>query len=197
MADAKHTIGEELKGVTAFVGAVWAVFVIDWIVPIDFTRFGLTSRSFFGAIGIPTMPFLHANLTHLAANTIPLFVLLALLAGSKVRSWEIVGEIVLVGGVLLWLFGRSVIDERPVTHVGASGLVFGLIAFLILSGLLERRVVPLLVAVLVAFLYGGTLLWGVLPTVDCGVSWDGHLCGAFAGGLSAGFLAKERKAEET
>ena len=189
MADATHTIGEELKGMTVFIGVLWAVFLLDCVFPVKFTSFGLEPWSFFGAIGIVTMPFLHANLAHLAGNTIPLFILLTLLAGSKARSWEIVGEIVLVGGVLLWIFGRDF------THVGASGLVFGLIAFLILSGLLERRVFPLLVSLLVAFLYGGTLLSGVLPTVCPYVSWDGHLCGAIAGGLSASLLAKETRRE--
>jgi len=190
MPNATHTIADELKGVTALIAVLWVVFLLDWIIPVDFNRFGLEPRSLFGAIGIVTMPFLHRDVAHLAGNTIPLFILLTLLAGSKARSWEIVGEIVLVGGVLLWLFGRNA------THVGASGLVFGLIAFLILSGLLERRVVPLIVALLVAFLYGGTLLSGVLPTVARGVSWDGHLCGAIAGGLSASFLHKETRREE-
>ena len=74
------------------------------------------------------MPFLHANLHHILSNTFPLFILLVLLAGSKARSWEIVVDIVLLGGALLWLFGR------PGDVIGASGLIFGLIAFLILSG---------------------------------------------------------------
>ena len=113
-----------------------------------------------------------------------LFFLLMLLAGSKDRPLQIVLVVVLVGGALLWLFGR------PATHVGASALVFGLIAFLIVSGLLEKRVVPLLVSLIVGFLYGSTLLWGVLPQFGAQVSWDGHLCGAIAGGATAYALTK-------
>ena len=136
------------------------------------------------------MPFLHADFHHIVSNTFPLFILLMLLAGSKARSWEIVIEVVLLGGLLLWLFGRHA------DHIGASGLIFGLVAFLIVSGLLERRIVPLIVTAVVAFLYGGTLLSGVLPRLGSHVSWDGHLCGAVAGGIVAYALTREPKANK-
>jgi membrane associated rhomboid family serine protease len=135
------------------------------------------------------MPFLHANLQHILSNTVPLLVLLTLLAGSKARSWEIVSEVIVLGGLLLWLFGRHA------NHIGVSGLIFGLVAFLIVSGVLERRILPLFVSVVVAFLYGGTLLSGVLPRVGSHVSWDGHLFGAVAGGLVAYALTREPRTE--
>ena len=68
---------------------------------------------------------------------------------------------------------------------GASSLIFGLIVYLIVSGFLEKRVVSLLVSIVVGFLFGGTLFWGVLPRFGSDVSWDGHLCGAIAGGIIA------------
>lgn len=184
-SDASHTIGQELKGIALFVGVVWAAFFLNWIVfPIDFNSFGLVPRTLTGTVGIVTMPFLHANWQHLLSNTVPLFVLLALLAGSKARSWGAVAGIIFVSGVLLWVCGRYAV------HVGASGLVFGLAAFLIVSGLLERRIIPLIVALIVGILYGGTLLSGILPTAGSHVSWDGHLCGAVAGGLIAWFATR-------
>jgi membrane associated rhomboid family serine protease len=70
---------------------------------------------------------------------------------------------------------------RPAIHIGASGLICGLITFLIVSGFRERRIVPLLVAVCVGFLYGGALLSGIIPQRHSDVSWDGHLAGAVAG----------------
>ncbi len=175
----KHTIQQELRGVVAFVAILWGVYLLDWVVPGRFADWGLVPRTLWGLVGIPLSPFLHAGLGHLLSNTIPLFILLVLLAGSRARSWETVAEIVLLGGGLLWLVGR------PAVHVGASGLIYGLIAFLIVSGFREKRLVPLLVAILVGFLYGTTLLWGILPTVGSQISWDGHLCGAIAGGLLA------------
>ena len=127
------------------------------------------------------------NLHHILSNTLPLFILLILLAGSKARSWEVVVEIVVLGGSLLWLVGR------PAIHIGASGLIFGLIAFLITSGLLEKRLVPLAIAVIVGFLYGGTLVSGVLPRIGSQISWDGHLCSAVAGVIVAYTLTREQR----
>ncbi len=181
----KHTIREELHGVALFIGALWFVYLLDWIVPIKFTDWGVVPRTIWGLVGIPLSPFLHASFGHLLGNTIPLAILLTLLAGSRARSWETVIEVILLGGGLLWVFGRSAV------HVGASGLVYGLIAFLLVAGFREKRFVPLMISLLVGFLYGGTLLWGVLPSIGTHVSWDGHLCGAVAGGLFGYFVIEK------
>ena len=122
---------------------------------------------------------MHQDLHHILGNTFPLFILLALLAGSRAQPWLVVVELVLLGGLLLWLFGRSKV------HIGASGLIFALIAFLIVSGFLEKRLVSLTVAILVGFIYGGTLISGVLPRFKSHISWEGHLCCAVAGGIVA------------
>jgi membrane associated rhomboid family serine protease len=183
MRDASHTIRQEIHGVVLFVGAVWAVFLVSLVVP-GLDRYGVVPRTCVGLVGIPAMPFLHASFHHLISNTIPLFVLLLLLAGSRARSWEVVVSVVLLGGLLLWIFGR------PATHIGASGLISGLTAFLIISGLLEGRIVPLLIALLVGFLYGGSLVLGALPRLGSQVSWDSHLCGALAGGIVAYALTR-------
>ncbi len=190
MQDASHTVREELRGIVLFIGVIWAVFFTSLLFP-TLDSFGIVPRTLLGLVGISTAPFLHANFYHLLGNTIPLFFLLALLAGSKARSFAIVLEIVLLGGLLLWAFGRSA------NHIGASGLIFGLITFWILSGILEQRIVPLIVAAVVGFSYGGTLLWGVLPTVGPQISWDGHLCGAIAGGVVAYGLTRESRPRET
>jgi len=185
MKDATHSVAQEAKGIVGFVGILWIVFLLDLVIfPVDFNEFGLVPRSFLGLAGIITMPFLHEDFGHLMGNSVPLLILLTLLAGSRARSWEIVGETVFLGGALLWLFGRSA------NHIGASGLVFGLIAFLIVSGLLEKRLLPLMVSLIVGLFYGGTLLWGILPAINSGVSWDGHLCGAMAGTLVAYSLTR-------
>lgn len=181
----KHTIQQELYGIIAFVAVIWGTFFLGLVLPFDINSLGLTPRTLVGLVGIPAAPFLHANLQHLLSNTVPLFVLLTLLAGSNARSWEIVIDVVLLGGLLLWLFGR------PATHVGASGLIFGLIAFLIVSGIRERRILSLMVAVIVAFLYGGTLLAGILPRLGSQVSWDGHLFSAMGGAIVAYALTRQ------
>ncbi len=188
----KHTIKQELTGVLTFIGVIWVSFLADLFLPWQFTSLGITPRTLWGLFGIPLSPFLHVNFSHLLGNTVPLFLLLVLLAGSRTQTWETVGQIILLSGGLLWLLGR------PHTHAGASGLIYGLIAFLIVAGIREKRLGSLVVAVLVGFLYGGTLIFGVLPTAGADVSWDGHLLGALAGAAVAYWqVAREPKSART
>lgn len=177
----KHRVVEELHFVAIFVGIVWGVFILDLILPGSFNEFGLEPRRAGGLIGVVTMPFLHGNWEHLLGNTVPLIVLLCLLAGSRANTYTTVPQIIFLGGLLLWLLGRSQTE-----HVGASGLVYGLIAFLIVAGLREQRFAALAIAFFVGITYGATLMQGILPIgVEKHVSWDGHLMGAIAGGLVA------------
>ena len=183
----EDTTKHEFRGILVFVAILWGVLFLNWMIPIEFNNWGLTPRTLFGLVGIATAPFLHGGFSHLLSNTIPLVVLLALMAGSRSRTWATVGEIIVAGGALLWIFGRNGTETQPITHVGASGLVYGLIAFLIVAGFREKRLVPMLIAILVGFLFGGTLISGVLPQFSSNMSWDGHLCGALAGGGLAFF----------
>lgn len=189
-----HTVRQELWGVAVFVATIWIVFLLDYFLPLE--SFALVPRRVSGLFGIGAMTFLHGNLTHILSNTVPLFVLLTLLAGSRARSWSIVVAITVLGGLLLWLFGRNA------NHIGASLLIFGLISFLIASGLFfEPRPLPAIVAVIVGFMYGLTLFTGIVPHVlaNNGVSWDGHLCGAIAGVGVAAMLTRQefRKPHDT
>ncbi|MFN7735298.1 MAG: rhomboid family intramembrane serine protease [Pirellula sp.] len=174
-----------------FIAILWIVYAIDWILPVPLTQYGVIPRHLSGLVGIPCSPFLHANLSHLLSNTVPLAILLVLLCGSTKHPWETVATIILFGGSLLWLLGRSAV------HVGASGLIYGLIAFIIVNGFREKKVIPIVVSLVVALLYGGTLLWGVLPSSDETVSWDGHLYGAIAGGLLGWFHHNLPKSDTT
>ena len=173
------SVRKEIRNVLIFVAMMWCVFLVGKMLPFSINAYGLRPRSLSGLVGIPLSPFLHANFQHLIGNTVPLFVLLLLLAGSNAKPSRIVVSIVLLGGTLLWLVGRSMI------HVGASGLIYGLIVYLIVSGFLERRLVPIAISLVVGFLNGGTLLLGIVPSLASHDSWEGHLCGAVAGGLVA------------
>ena len=181
MASRAHEIRQELRGILFFIAAIWIVFLVDLLLPLE--QLGLIPRTVSGLPGIVASPFLHADLSHIISNTVPLLVLLMLLAGSRSDSRVVVFSIILVGGGLLWVFGRSVL------HIGASGLVFGLITFLLVSGVLERRWPALLAAFFVGLLYGGMLLTGLSP-FQRGISWDGHLFGALAGIAMAWWLAR-------
>jgi len=184
-------MAKELQGIVWFVAALWGVYLTDVVVPIDFNQYGLVPRALHGLIGIPLMPFLHGSLQHLLGNTVPLCILLFILHSSRRDSLGVIVSIVLFGGLLLWCFGRSRI------HIGASGLVYGLVAFLITIGFVERKIVSLFIAFVVGFLYGTTLLFGVLPTAGLAISWDGHLFGAIAGVCTAIALANKSEAKQT
>lgn len=170
------------QGILLLIAIIWAVFFIDLFLPLE--RFGLIPRHFIGLIGIFTMPFLHGSWPHLINNTVSLFFLLFLLVGMRRRVGWIIIQIILLSGGLLWIFGRSAI------HIGASGLVFGLITYLIFLGWFEKRLVTVMIAILVGVFYGGSLVAGILPG-QSGVSWDGHLCGAGAGLFISRLTAKK------
>ena len=182
-----HGIKRDLTGIAVFLAAIWIIFVLDRFLPLE--EFGLVPREPRGLIGIIAMPFLHGDFRHLLGNSIPLAVTLLLLAGSRANSNAIVALIVVLGGIGLWLFGRTAL------HIGASGLVFGLIAFHIFAGFFERRLQSIIIALVVGLLYASTLLQGVLP-LQQGVSWDGHLFGAIAGALVALLTSSMLKDEQ-
>ncbi|MCK5918648.1 MAG: rhomboid family intramembrane serine protease [Cocleimonas sp.] len=179
-----HKIREEVLSIALFIAAIWLIFLLDRFLPLE--KFGLIPRDGEGLFGIIAMTFLHADFQHIMGNTVPLIVLLALLSGSQADSRKIVAFIIVLGGGLLWIFGRS-----NSIHIGASLLVFGLATFLVVSGLLEKRIIPLMISIFVAIMYGSTLISGILP-LKSGVSWEGHLMGGIAGAVTAWLLVRLR-----
>ena len=150
-----------------------------------------------GLWGILWAPLLHANWQHLIANTGPALVLGFLMTLIGLSRFIYATLIVwILGGFGTWLIGN--IGAPPgveSNHIGASGLIFGWLTFLIVFGFFTRRVWQIIVGVVVLFIYGSVLL-GALPGTF-GVSWQGHLCGGIAGVLAAYLLSgPERKARE-
>lgn len=175
-----------LKRVTALVGfvaALWVIQVLNWATGDALSAtFGLIPRHLIRLDGVIGMPFLHGSFAHLIANTPPLLLLGTLLAATVTRGLVAMNVVVVgLGGTLVWLFGSSAI------HIGASGLVFGWIGFLITRGFVDRSPVTLGASVLVGVVYG-SIIWGVLPGQP-GVSWEAHLFGAIAG-IAAAFLIR-------
>ena len=175
-----HSLARDVRWIALFVAFIWLVYLADRFLPLE--SFGLIPRTFKGLAGIVTLPFLHADWAHIMSNTVPLIVLLLLLAGSRANSIDIEVLISVLAGIGLWIFGRTAI------HIGASVLVFGLVGFLVCAGFFEKRLLSALIAIGVAVVYGSTLMYGVLPT-QSGVSWEGHLIGALSGGLIAYYIA--------
>ena len=140
-------------------------------------RFGVIPRTVIGLRGILFSPLLHKDWAHLAANSVPLGVMLALLNFTRPQFlWPTVTAIWLATGIGVWLVGRP-----GSVQIGASGLIYGLAAFLVTTAWVRRDLKSGLAALAVVFLYGG-IAWGLLHGRE-GVSWEGHVAGAIAGVL--------------
>jgi membrane associated rhomboid family serine protease len=174
--------------VAVMLAVMWTVEVIDVVPGTDFDRWGVRPRTGRGLFGIALAPFLHVSFGHLIANTIPFLVLGAAIALGGVRQIaEVTVIVAVVSGLGIWLFaaGNSV-------HLGASGLVFGYLTYLVARGLIARNFWWILGGLAVLAFYGG-LLWGLLPTSR--VSWLGHLFGAIGGVLAAWVLHGDHGAD--
>ncbi len=175
----RTTLTARLGILVGFVALLWLLEAADLLVfggALD--RNGIRPRTEVGLRGIFFAPLLHAGFGHLLANSIPLLVLgwLVIVRGLRDFLWATV-VVTILGGLGVWLFGQ------PATvHLGASGLIFGYLGYLILRGFWERSVVAVMVALIAGVLYGSAL-WGVLPG-RANVSWEGHLFG-FVGGAGA------------
>ena len=166
------------------VCTIWAVYLLDLILPIRLNAYGIVPRTAGGLLGIPLTNFLHANLRHLISNTVPLFVLSFLLSlFYRKIFFDVIIVIIGCGGSLVWVFARTA------NHIGASMLIYGLAAFLISYGLLKRELVPVIISILVAVVYGFGMLGGMLPFHGF-ISWEGHLFGAAGGVLAARIFRK-------
>ena len=133
------------------------------------------------------MPFLHANFGHVLANTLPFIILGAFVIMRRIRDFFIISAIIIaVSGLGVWLLGGA-----GTVHIGASGLVFGFLGFLIFRAYFEWSLVSIIVALAVAIAYSG-LIWGVVPIYP-GVSWQGHLFGFVGGALAAYLITPKRR----
>lgn len=185
--------------IITFVALLYVVELIDQLSGGRLDRNGIRPLTTDGLWGIVFAPVLHANWQHLIANTVPMLVLgfLMTLAGLSRFVWA-TAIIWILGGFGTWLIGNVGSSCGPTDHIGASGLIFGWLAFLLVFGIFVRHVWDIIIGLVVLFVYGGVLL-GALPVLGVcgGVSWQGHLCGAIAGVVAAYMLsAPERKARE-
>ncbi|MFC1824568.1 rhomboid family intramembrane serine protease [Thermodesulfobacteriota bacterium] len=172
-------IWKNLRITLLAVGLLWLVHLLNLFLPIDFRHYGLRPRQAEGLWGIFLSPFLHANTTHLLANSgALLFLLTVSLSLNRKLTVTALWMVLLIGGGLVWLLGAG-----NSIHIGASGVIFGLIGFLLFAGVFRREWKALLCSIIVFFLYGGALLSLLAPVP--GISWSGHLFGFLAGAIAA------------
>jgi len=169
-----------------FVATIWVLEFVDVFLGGALNRYGILPRNLIGLRGILFAPFLHGNFAHLIANTIPFLTLGWFVMLRETSDFFVVtGITMLVSGLGVWLIGSAGL------HIGASGVVFGYLGFLLARGYFERNIPSILLSMIVGFLYGGAI-WGVLPTQP-GVSWEGHLFGFVGGVIAARFLSQRKQ----
>ena len=175
------------------VTLMWVVKVAEMAFSIELSLFGLIPQTTHGLLGILTMPFLHGDWEHLLTNTVPVLVLGTALyycyptLANRVMliSW-------LGSGLLTWCIGSP-----NSLHVGASGLIYALNLFLIVSGFIRGNRQLIVISLIMVFLYG-SFIWGMIPALakPQNISWEGHLGGAIVGVLLALIFKKEGPQKE-
>ncbi|MEV3859447.1 rhomboid family intramembrane serine protease [Streptomyces sp. NPDC050095] len=170
-----------------WVALLWLLEVIDVASGHALDGLGIQPRDPAELIDVVPAAFIHFGFGHVAANSIPLLVLGFIAALSGIRRFLLASALIVVAdGLGVWL----VAPDHSNT-AGASGLIFGLFGFVVLSGFVERRPLGIVVGLLVAAYWGTTFLAGLSPTNE-GVSWQGHLIGLVAG-VAAAFLFSRRQ----
>jgi membrane associated rhomboid family serine protease len=177
-------IRRNLQIAFAVVAILWFVYLINLMTPVDLRLFGLKPRNLDGLWGIALAPFLHVDLKHLIANSGVLFILLTVsFSYNPALTLRALLIIIFLGGGAVWLLGMG-----GTIHIGASGIIFGLIGYLMCLGLFRREWKALMISFIITIVYGGALysLLIYLP----GISWTGHLFGFLSGVLAAWWTRK-------
>jgi membrane associated rhomboid family serine protease len=167
------------------ISILWVIRFIEYEFGISFHQLGIFPHSLKGLPGILFSPMIHEDARHLFNNSLPLLILgSALFYFYTDIAFRVLGFSWLVTGILVWLVGRES------WHIGASGLVYSLAAFLFVSGLIRRYMRLLALSLLVAYLYG-SMVWGMFPFMDIHISWEAHMMGAISGVVMALWYRKE------
>ena len=170
----KRIVRHSLFVSISFIVILWLVKLYEFEFDLDFSTWGVLPLQAKGLRGILFSPLIHANLEHLIANTLPLFILtFSLFFFYRKSSYTIFILIYLLSGLFVWLGGREAL------HIGASGVIYGLAAFLFLSGIISFNIRLLTISMIVSLVYGG-MFWGIFP-VKPEISWESHLWGGISG----------------
>jgi membrane associated rhomboid family serine protease len=170
----KRIVRHSLFVACSMIVVLWLAKLFEFEFDLNFSTWGVLPHDIRGLRGIIFSPLIHASFTHLIANTIPLFILtFSLFFFYRKSSYAIFILIYLFSGIFVWLGGREAL------HIGASGLIYGLAAFLFMSGIISFNIRLLTISMIVSLVYGG-MFWGIFP-LKPEISWESHLWGGISG----------------
>ncbi len=167
---------------------LWFIHITQFLFGWNLGYLGVYPREIFGIKGVLTAPLIHADWGHLVSNSIPFFVVSTMIMYFY-RSVAIKSMVMiyLFTGLAVWILAKQVF------HIGASGVVYGLVAFIFGNGIFRRNLKSIVLALIVTLLYSGMVV-GFLPKE--GISWESHLYGALVGIFTAFFYKGELEADE-
>ena len=178
---------DSLKFTGLFLALIWLVKLIEFVFHLDLGHLGIYPRTLAGSVGIFTGPLVHGDVNHLISNSFPIaFLGVGLFYFYRKAAFYVIASIYLLSGFWVW------VAARPAFHIGASGIVYGMMFFLLLAGFLNMDKKQISVSLIVLFLYGGYMFTGMTP-LNNGVSWEAHLTGAAAGIFCAVMFRKYGK----
>jgi membrane associated rhomboid family serine protease len=171
------------------IAIIWMVHIYQVMDGWDPAAYGIMSRRLWGLPGIITGPMVHGSWKHLISNTFPLFVLSALsLYFYRKVAMRAFWMIYFLTGASVWLLARQV------SHIGASGIIYGLVSFIFWNGIFRRSLRSIILAIIVMLVYSGMFM-GILPDQE-GISWESHLLGSLAGIFASFWFKGELEDEE-
>ncbi len=166
-----------------FVVFLWAIKIYESLFSVDFTEYGILPEKVSGLKGIITGPLVHGDFNHLFSNTIPLLIsAIGIIYFYRKIAVKAILIIYIATGLGVW------IAARDAYHIGISGVVYGLVAFLFFSGVFRKDTRSIAVSLIVIFLLGG-MIYGIFPT-DSKISWESHLIGALSGVFASFYFRK-------
>ncbi|MCG3882264.1 rhomboid family intramembrane serine protease [Psychrobacter sp. Ps3] len=171
---------KQVIGLYAFVLVpMWGMFFLNESVLFGLWNiFGIVPRtldlgSMIGVIASWTM---HGNFAHLMGNTFILLQILFLFGLFENNAYRTILKLIIASGVATWVIAS------PLTiHIGASGLCFAMLGYMIGGAVFARRWGYLLACIVMGTGYWLTIKQGLMP--QPGVSFAAHF-----GGLCAGLL---------
>lgn len=173
-----------------FVSLLWIIHIVQRATGIDFTTLGVFPRHVEGLPGIIFTPLIHGSWEHLFSNSVSFLMLSVVLFWFYPRI--ALGSIVwlyFLSGLGIWIFAQP-----NSYHIGASGVVYGMVSLVFWSGIFRRNLKSIILALIILMLYAG-LFEGIIPGKE-GISWEGHLFGGIAGIILAWFYRKDIETDE-